>query len=356
MNQFSNGRALVVGIARYAHKPLPEAVVNDAHDVAALLSDPALCGYPADQVTLLLDGQATKAAIEHELEQLAKTARADDTVLVFFSGHGGRITTNAGVDGCLVPVDADGTPARMILGEELTAALKKIRAARVVLVMDACHSGATASPKGELDAVEMSLRDADYDRLASGEGRVVIASSKPDEVSYAYKHMRNSVFTDALLKALRGDASVRGDGLVRVLDVFSFVAERVPKIDARQHPYFKGHALDQNFPLALDRGGAKGVERTAATAPRDDQWWKDLENAACALYPQGPTDSEIWRRADGDLAQLRDSQTARGRWFNALRTLRQGGGGRDISADGLIATMLADHPANQDLATLRTRL
>lgn len=355
MSGFTNGRALVIGVARYARKPLPKSVANDARDVAALLRDPALCGYPANQVSLLLDDQASKAAIERELEQLAQSAQVDDTVLVFFSGHGGRVDTDMGVDGCLLPVDAAGSAASVILGEDLTAALRKIGAARVVLIMDACHSGATAAPKGEFGAVELGLSDADYARLASGEGRVVIASSKPDEVSYAYPHMRNSVFTDALLKALRGEAAVRGDGLVRVLDVFSFVADRVPQVDARQHPYFKGHALDQNFPLALDRGGAKGDVRTAALAPRDNQWWRDLENAACALYPQGPTDSEIWRRADGDLAQLRDSQTARGRWFNALKTLRDGGGGRDISADGLIAEMLADHPSNQELAALRTR-
>src|SRR5262249_60572683 len=78
MPTLDHAHALVVGIAGYQHvEKLP--AVRDAQDIAALLRDPAHCGYPAANVRLLLDGQATRAALRHNLAVLAQRATAEST-------------------------------------------------------------------------------------------------------------------------------------------------------------------------------------------------------------------------------------------------------------------------------------
>ena len=67
------GLALVVAIANYTTiNSLPEAVLNDARDFSAVLTNPQLCCYSPNDVKLLLDGAATTGAISEGLGRLAK--------------------------------------------------------------------------------------------------------------------------------------------------------------------------------------------------------------------------------------------------------------------------------------------
>src|SRR5438045_1003809 len=63
---FPHGYALLVGVGTTAYSPwsLPVAV-KDVQAVCNVLTDPALCGYPADDkhVRLLHDQAATRTAI-----------------------------------------------------------------------------------------------------------------------------------------------------------------------------------------------------------------------------------------------------------------------------------------------------
>jgi hypothetical protein len=58
--QFTHGHALVIGVANYPKSGhCPESVLNGARDLSGLLTDPATCGYPEDNIHLLLDQEAT---------------------------------------------------------------------------------------------------------------------------------------------------------------------------------------------------------------------------------------------------------------------------------------------------------
>jgi len=105
--RFEKGRALIVAISNYQRvSDLPTAVLNDATDIAATLTDPDLCGYAPANVRVLIDSEATKDRIVEELQLLA-AAGPEDTVIVYFSGHGGRINSGAGEVTYLCPVDCD---------------------------------------------------------------------------------------------------------------------------------------------------------------------------------------------------------------------------------------------------------
>jgi metacaspase-1 len=148
--QFDKGRALVIGVADYPHAPkLPKNVLDDAQDIVATLRAAGHCGYSAANVELLLDGQATADGIRQALGRLAQAASEDDTVLFFFSGRGGRIETGSGAGEYLIPFDGklSDLPGTGISGEELTRLLKGIKAKRLVVLLDACHSAGAADVK-----------------------------------------------------------------------------------------------------------------------------------------------------------------------------------------------------------------
>jgi hypothetical protein len=356
---FEGGHALVVAIATYSRvSPLPSAVINDAREIAAVLTSPAHCGYDPKNVTVLLDTQSTLETLRRELASLASRAKPTDTVIIFFSGHGARLGNPADPESALIPVDCD--PANLsstIMSEaEFSAALARIPAQRLVVLVDACHSGGASSFKAVDDILSPNLgfSEKSLDRLARGSGRVLIASSRASETSLVLAGATNSLFTEHLVGALRGGAKTHGDGLIRIFEVFNYVAEKVRgAAPGRQHPIFKASDLEDNFAVALNRGGTKSP--ADVTAPRIACGARrQLEEVLADLYPFGPQDQEIWIRAGGDLSRLRLSGSGRANWFAALRTLRQGGGGIDISQTSLIEVALSDFPHHPDLLNLRS--
>ncbi len=76
-----------------------------------------------------------------------------------------------------------------------------------------------------------------------------------------------------------------------------------------------------------------------------------LVEIMCKLYPGGLRDNQIWISAGGDLSLLNLSQTGKGQWVEAVRTLKLGGGG-SITMDSLIATVAEEYGDNKDVKEL----
>ncbi|MDF3069628.1 MAG: 5-methylthioadenosine/S-adenosylhomocysteine nucleosidase [Polyangiaceae bacterium] len=254
-SRFERGRALLVGVASYERvSKLPESVLNDARDLATLLKSPARGGYLDTNVELLLDQDATAARFRLGLQRLAEKTRAEDTVVVFFSGHGLRQVDGDRAEAYLLPIDYDprNLERTALSATELTRLLGAIQAKRLVVLLDACHAAGAAQLKtGAATATFKSgLDDKTYEALGRGAGRVVIASSRADELSCVLPGMNNSLFTAYLLEALAGAAASEDEDFVRVLDVFHHISENVP-LRATQHPVLKAQDVENNFPVAL---------------------------------------------------------------------------------------------------------
>ena len=153
MAVLSNAHALVVGIANYPNlRPLPEAVLNDARQIHAALVDEGLCGYPPDNVTLLLDEQATQVKLRDVLAKLGTRTDSNSIVFIYLSSHGGRIPDGPFAGEYLLPVDArlgsrQAITETSISGSEFTSALRAIPARKLVVIFDCCHAGGIGQPK-----------------------------------------------------------------------------------------------------------------------------------------------------------------------------------------------------------------
>lgn len=91
MESIMNNRALLIGVGA----DLPNTV-TDAEGLAGILTDPSRCQYPAANVTVLTEGDATRDRVLAALDALATAAVADATVLVHYSGHGYPVTSSQG--------------------------------------------------------------------------------------------------------------------------------------------------------------------------------------------------------------------------------------------------------------------
>jgi hypothetical protein len=256
----NNAYAVVVGIANYQNiNKLPTTVIQDAKDIYNVLIDPKHCGYVKDNIQLLIDEQATRAAFRQALTRLTQCTNQDSTVFLYISSHGGRIESGPYAGEYLLPVDAVYTSEyalaqTAISGTEFTEALRGILARKVVVIFDCCHAGGIGQPKDiATSGLKVGLPEAYYSTLQAGRGRVIFASSRSTEFSWVLPGAPNSLFTQHLLAGLRGDVLGSG-GVIRIFDLFHYIQPRVTADQPNQHPIFKAE-IEENFPIALYLGG-----------------------------------------------------------------------------------------------------
>jgi len=280
MSHFTQGHALLIGVGA----DLPNTI-TDAIGLATLLQDPERCAYPAPQVHTLTGEHATRAAILATLDQLAAQTGPDATVIFYFSGHGYTIGTITGKVYFLMPYgyDVNDLPATAISGVEFMAKLKAIPAQKMLVLLDCCHAGGMDNAKA-LGAKfsKAPIPPEAQELLAQGSGRVIIASSRADELSYAGDPY--SEFTQALVEALAGAGAAEQDGYVRTADLALYARETVPKqTNDRQHPVLD-YAQADNFIVAYYAAGDKQPKGLPEAAQR-----KTNPDAASATLPAKPS-------------------------------------------------------------------
>lgn len=211
--------ALIVGISEFKNKSIPSLkfASKDARDFYDYLIKEA--NFAPDHVRLLVDQKATRRRVMSELGSkfLAPLARPDDLVVLFFSTHGSPSSMDLRGDNYLVAYDSDPDDL-YVSGIEMKKIIESISdrvfTNRVLLVLDACHSGAIKP-----DAKGLK-RTANFnaEELAQGSGQLVICSSLPDEQSWESRRFKNGVFTKRLLEGLKtnGTYTKLGEAFERV--------------------------------------------------------------------------------------------------------------------------------------------
>ena len=242
---FRQGYAVIVGVG--ADLPV---TIDDATAIANLLRNSSRCAYPTEQVCLLTGEEANATNILSALSWLADVTGKDDTVIVYFSGHGMETP-----DYYLMPYgyNLGNLQGTAILGSTFTQHLQAIEAQKLLVILDCCHAGGQAEAKG---AIKSPLPPSAIAQLGSSSGRVILASSRKDEVSWTGQPY--SVFTAALLEAMAGYGAFEQDGYARVLDLAMWVGRKVPeRTKDKQHPIIKISNLEDNFALAWYAAGEK---------------------------------------------------------------------------------------------------
>ncbi len=232
--EYTNSWALVIGIDRYRHVPRLSCACNDAKAVAHALK--TLFGFPDNQITVLLDEDASGEAIRRHFLSFAREATShDDRLLVFYAGHGYTHSGNRGDVGFLIPVDGSTENlSSLVRWDDLTRNAELIAAKHVLFVMDACYGGLALTrgvSGGSVRFLQGMLQRFSRQVLAAGKADEVVA----DEGGPIPNH---SVFTGHFLQALQGGAAYE-NGIITANTVMAYVYDHVARDPhSRQTPHF----------------------------------------------------------------------------------------------------------------------
>ena len=188
---------LTIGIDSYLSWPRLKTAVNDAKAVKDVL----LKRYHLDpaHVTELTDDKATRHNILGAFRDLAKKVKPEDSLFVYYAGHG-HIDSITG-KGSWIPVES-GTddPTAWIDNRSITDYLNvnAIKARHILMVSDSCFSGDFfRGNRGNLPIID----DAFFKKAYTRSSRQAISSGGLEPVSDA-GFGGNSVFSHFLVAAL----------------------------------------------------------------------------------------------------------------------------------------------------------
>ena len=144
--------ALLIGINEYIYEGIPDlkGCENDVNLMYQVLT--TKYGFTRDNIGVLLSGSATKANMVVAFrEWLIEKPNPDDTVILYYSGHGVQTVDMSGdeddgFDEALCPTDVKPNTAQtefvnVLLDDELEDLLGQIPTDNVTIILDCCHSG-----------------------------------------------------------------------------------------------------------------------------------------------------------------------------------------------------------------------
>jgi WD40 repeat protein/uncharacterized caspase-like protein len=211
---------LTVGADRYApdYPDLQFASV-DAESLKDELSRQEGGMYQRVYAKALTAPATTKDNILAALREF-KDITSRDVLVLFFSGHGVRQRDKSGKQRYyFLPAGTrrDKVSVQGLAWEDFTAELRKLNAGRVILLLDACHSGdVSAGASNEKVAAALT-----------GEAGIVFTSSSGNEYSYEDPSWGHGAFTKALLDGLRGAADFTKDKIVDWSELQLYVSTSV---------------------------------------------------------------------------------------------------------------------------------
>ncbi len=214
--------AILIGVNNYTYFSSLKYCVADARLLESVLVQ--RCGFPKDNILVLADDQP-KAQFKPEASNFHVQIRGwlmqpkeNDTVLVFFSGHG--FLDERGQ--CFLAPRGCSRANPMLTGfraADLRELLLQCKAKRKLLILDCCHAGSgKGASNGNIGAT-----------FSDAEGLVTLASCSANQESYEWDAKQHGFFTYFLAEGLRGKADDNHDGIVDSGELHQYVQRTVRK-------------------------------------------------------------------------------------------------------------------------------
>lgn len=266
--------AVIVGISKYANTGIPqlEFAHKDAMVFADYLKSKAGGQVPEENIRLLLNENATYAAIYDALDWLLNVCQKNDLVYFYFSGHGDMENSTIYKLGFLLSYNTPRTnyinnAVRIEDVNNIANTLSVKVNAKVVLITDACHSG--------------KLAGSDFrgtflvgDQLRAVQNKEIrISSCAPDQLSAEDEGWGGGrgVFSFYLVNGLEGLADANNDKTVTLNEIKSYLDSSLAtdpllaQKAMKQNPVVKGNTI---FTLAsVDETAFSALQKRTVSAP-----------------------------------------------------------------------------------------
>lgn len=257
LSLYTDSHALIIGISKYKNLPDNLQLAYGVKDATALRDVLVQSyGFPTKNITILTDEQATLTRIREALAHLTDNTRvkANDRVLIFFSGHGQTIPSPTGGEmGYLVPADAkvdlnnpsNAGPynASCLRMKEVWDNLEGCPAKHVLVIADACFSGLLVRSRGGLSRESIAA-------MLSKPARQIISAGDKGQKAVERTDLGHGVFTAKLIANLKKRAGDKG----RVFTASQLYAELLESVSnetgGKQTPKFGSFDTDGEFLFA----------------------------------------------------------------------------------------------------------
>ena len=266
-----NGHQYVVaiGIDRYDNWPVLSTAGSDATGFAKLLTSKFGFEYAVEPLT---EKNATRKAIISLIDDdLRNRLQPEDSLIIFFAGHGttrndkiGDVTRSVGF---IVPVDAhrdaDNRWSDYLNVEELLRTISTLPAGHILVILDSCHSGMALGSKFSTARDDTRFQQ-DMLRKVS---RKVISSAQGDQQAADQGPLPDhSLFTGLMIQGLTtGQADAYGKGLVTSSQLGAYAQHEVGIAEgSKQTPLFGSFDLDEGGELIIHLGAGPSTAAEGA--------------------------------------------------------------------------------------------
>jgi len=244
--KFGRYYALVIGNQNYQAVESLKTPKYDVERAARILKDKY--GF---NVRILED--ADDIAMLKALNDLNSVLKPEDNLLIYYAGHGERLTDGQRQSGYWLPVNADAPPKDTfwVPNEQITGHLSRLQAKRVLVVADSCYAGLLSTDPSYMFMKGNVGYSKEYIAYKLPKRSRLLLTSGGDAPVLDQGGGNNSVFARAFLDELEANT-----GILSSPELFSRIRQRVAAAAQKnkfvQTPEFKsikgaGHEVGDFF-------------------------------------------------------------------------------------------------------------
>lgn len=154
------------------------------------------------------------------VRKIAQASKGNAKIIFYYAGHG--IPSDDMTNSYLLPTDGYGYDIQT--GYELKELYRKladVNASQIVVIIDACFSGARRDCGMLVSSRGVAIKAKQTEPLRN---MVVLSAAQGNETAYAYKKQKHGMFTYYVLKKLQ-----ESKGNTTLGDLFRYVQSQVAK-------------------------------------------------------------------------------------------------------------------------------
>ena len=214
-----NSTTYAVIIANENYKTLSKVpyAINDGEILEKYLT--SAVGLPKNHVKIYKNASVgSMAEAVNYMESLAKAFGDKLNLIFYYAGHG--VPDESTKNALILPVDGNpAIPKTCYAVDELIKGLGELRANNVVVLLDACFSGATRNDDMLVAARGIKLKTNDVSPVGN---MVLLSATQGDETAYPFEKEGHGLFTYFLLKKLQ-----ENKGNVTLGELADYIIENV---------------------------------------------------------------------------------------------------------------------------------
>jgi len=261
----SESRAVLIGVSDYDHPEFPpiRAARNSLQAMHALLADPALCGWPPGQVTVI-ENPASAADLADQVADLAESTTG--VLLLYYVGHGALSPRG---ELCLTVTSTRPSRPKFsgLAWENVAEILRACPARARLVILDCCFAGQAIealSGDGDPGLADIAHVEGVYTLTATTRNRTAHVPP-PDQQDTACTSFTGEL-RDLMQSGIPGKPSWLTLG-----DIYPVLRQRL-RAKALPVPNQRGTDTAYQFPFTANAAARSGTADvgTGAATPRVD--------------------------------------------------------------------------------------